>query len=105
MSWAYTGLEDVWRTVGARGETVNDGTSVGGGRGTEMEGVVDRECHWNSGWVQKARAGMEGEGGGGSRGHRVVGGRDDGLEPKGVGMAWGEEYSDWLREEASGRLW
>ena len=45
-SWAYTGLEDGWRTVGARGETVNDGTSVGGGRGTEMEGVVDRECHW-----------------------------------------------------------
>ena len=31
---------------GARGETVNDGISVGGGRGTEMEGVVDRECHW-----------------------------------------------------------
>ena len=28
------------------GETVNDGTSVGSGRGTEMEGVVDRECHW-----------------------------------------------------------
>ena len=25
---------------------MNDGTSVGGGRGTEMEGVVDRECHW-----------------------------------------------------------
>ena len=49
-SWAYTGLEDGWRTEGARGETVNDGTSVGGGpkslRGTEMEGVVDRECHW-----------------------------------------------------------
>ena len=30
----------------ALGETVNDGTSVGGGRGTEMEGVGDRECHW-----------------------------------------------------------
>ena len=28
------------------GETVNDGTSVGGGWGTEMERVVDRECHW-----------------------------------------------------------
>ena len=27
-------------------ETMNDATSVGGGRGTEMEGVVDRECHW-----------------------------------------------------------
>ena len=31
---------------GTGGETVNDGTSVGGGQGTEMEGVVDRECHW-----------------------------------------------------------
>ena len=28
------------------GGTVNDGTSVGGGRGTEIEGAVDRECHW-----------------------------------------------------------
>ena len=47
------------------------------------------------------------KGGGGSQGHRVVGVRNDGLEPKGVGgggRAWGEEYSDWLREEASGRL-
>ena len=39
------------------GETVNDGTSVGSGRGTEMEGVVDRECHWKSpegpGWREK----------------------------------------------------
>ena len=48
--------------------------------------------------------------GGGSRGHRVVAGRDTGLEPKGGGggggggRAWGEEYSDWPREEASGRL-
>ena len=25
---------------------MNDGTSVGGGRGTKMEGVADRECHW-----------------------------------------------------------
>ena len=44
------------------GETVNDGTSVGGGWGTEMERVVDRECHWK---------GPEGpgpdEGGGGGR--------------------------------------
>ena len=58
------------------GETVNDGTSVGVGRGTEMEGVGDRECHWK---------GPEGPGRdeGGRRGHRVVGGRDDGLEPKG----------------------
>ena len=30
---------------GARWETANDGTSVGGGRGIETEGVVDRECH------------------------------------------------------------
>ena len=46
-SWAYAGLEDGWRTEGARGETVNDKTNVGRGRGTEMEGVVYRECHWN----------------------------------------------------------
>ena len=49
------------------GETVNDGTSVGGGRETEMEGKVNRECHWK---------GSEGpgrdEGGGGRRGDRVV---------------------------------
>ena len=32
--------------------TVNDRTSVGGGQGTETEGVVDR--------VLKARAGMKG---------------------------------------------
>ena len=60
------------------GETVIDGTSVGGGRGTEMEGVVDRKCKWK-GLESPARDG------GGSRGHRVVGGRDDGLEPKGGG--------------------
>ena len=46
--------------------TVNDRTSVGGGQGTETEGVVDR--------VLEARAGKGGKGGGGSRGHRVVGG-------------------------------
>ena len=45
-SWAYTGLEDGWWMEGARGETVNDRTSGGGGRGTKMEGVVYRECHW-----------------------------------------------------------
>ena len=28
------------------GEAVNDGTSVGSGRATQMEGVVDRERHW-----------------------------------------------------------
>ena len=44
-----------------------------------------------TGRVQKAQAGMNGErGGGGSQGHRVVGGRDDGLEPKeGVGPGGG----------------
>ena len=84
------------------GETVNDGTWVGGARGTETEGVVDRECHWKG--PEGSGRDEEGEGGGGSRAHRVVGGRDDGLEPKGVGRACGEEYSDWLREEASGRL-
>ena len=82
------------------GETVNDGTSVGGGRETEMEVWLTGSV---TGRVQKARAEMKGEGRGGSRGHMVVGGRDDGLEPK-RGGACGEEYSDWLREEASGRL-
>ena len=84
------------------GETVNDGTSVGSGRGTEMEGGVDKESHWKGpeglGWHERRK------GGGGSLGHRVVGGRDDGLEPKEGSRAWGEEYSDWLREEAGGRL-
>ena len=37
---------------GGGGGTVNDRTSVGGGQGTETEGVVDR--------VLKARAGMKG---------------------------------------------
>ena len=31
---------------GARGETVNVGTNVGGGRGTEMGGVGERGCQW-----------------------------------------------------------
>ena len=44
--WAFTGLEDGWRMEGARWETVNDGSSAGGGRGTKTEGVVDRKCHW-----------------------------------------------------------
>ena len=77
----FTRLEDGWRMEGARGETVNDGTSVGGGRGTEMEGVVDRECHWKG--FRRPGLGWRGGGGGGSRGHGVVGERDDGLEPKG----------------------
>ena len=74
-SWAYTGLEDGRGT----GETVNDGTSIGGGRGTEVEGVVDRECHWK----RREGPGQDEGGGGGSGGHMVVGVRDDGLEPKG----------------------
>ena len=52
---------------------MNDRTSVGGGQGTKTEGVVER--------VLKARAGMKG--GGGSRGHSVVGGRGTGLVPEG----------------------
>ena len=63
------------------GETVNDGTSVGGGRGTEMDVWLTGSV---TGRVQKARAEMKGgKGGGGNQGHRVVGVRDDGLEPKG----------------------
>ena len=57
---------------------MNDRTSVGGGRGNEMEVWLTGSV---TGRVQKARAGMKG--GGGRRGHRVVGGRDDGLEPRG----------------------
>ena len=37
---------------------MNDGTSVGGGWGTEMEGVVDRGSVTER--VQKARAGIKG---------------------------------------------
>ena len=51
--------------------------------------AVDGEPKWKvwlsgsvTGRVQKARAGMKGEGGGGSLVHRVIGGRDDGLERK-----------------------
>ena len=77
---------------GARWETVNDGTIIGGGRGTETEGVVDRECHLNGpegpGWKN------EGERGGGDSGHRLLmggtgGTGDDGLKPKG-GVGLGE---------------
>ena len=62
---------------GAPWETVNDGTSVGGGRGTETESVVDRECHLKD----PGGPGQDevGNGEGGSREHGVVGGRDDGL--------------------------
>ena len=71
-SWAYTGLEDWWRTEGARGETVNDGTSVGGGRGTEMESVGDRECHWKG--PEGPGRDEWGKGGGGGGGEEGVGG-------------------------------
>ena len=63
---------------------MNDGTSVGVGRETEMEGVGVRECHWKG----PEGPGLD-EGGVGSRGHRVVGGRGDGLEPKGGGGGGG----------------
>ena len=49
------------------GETVNDGTSVGGGRGTEMEVWLTGSV---TGRSQKARAEMKGGGGG----DRVEGG-------------------------------
>ena len=87
---------------------MNDGTGVGGGRGTGMKGVGDRVCHWKG--PEGLGRDKGGKGGGHSRGHRVVGGRDDGLEPKcvcvcgGGGGGLGEEYSDWLREEASGNV-
>ena len=71
------------------GETVNDGTSVGDGRGTEMEGALDRECHWKG--PESLGRDEVGKGEGGSRGNRVVGGRDDGLEPKGGRVGLGGE--------------
>ena len=58
--------------------------SVGGGRGAEMEVWLTGSV---TGSVQKARAEMKG--GGGRRGHRVVGGRDAGLVPKGGGGGGG----------------
>ena len=55
---------------------------------------MDGEPKWKvwltgsvTGTVQKSRAGMKG--GRGEEGHRVVGGRDDGLEPKGGGGGGG----------------
>ena len=59
---------------------MNDGTSVGSGRGTEMEGVGERECHWKG--PEGPGRDEGGKGGGGSWRHRVVGGRDDGLQLK-----------------------
>ena len=63
-------------------ETVNGRTSVGGGRGTEMEVWLTGSV---AGRVQKARAGMKGGRGGGSRRHRVVGGGGGGGGGGGVG--------------------
>ena len=45
-----------------------------------MEGVVDRECHWKGPEGPGRDEGRKG--GGWSRGLKVVGGRDDGLEQK-----------------------
>ena len=59
----------VWRMDDGQkgtGETVNDGTSVGGGRGTEMEVWLTGSV---TGRSQKARAEMKGE-----RGRREEGG-------------------------------
>ena len=79
---------------------MNDGTSVGGGRGSEMEGVVDRECYWKG---PKGPGRDEGgKGGGGSRGHRVVGWRDDGLEPKCGGGVWGRSIATGLGRKPMG---
>ena len=41
-------MTDGRSTGGGGGESVYDGTSVGGGWGIKMEGVGDRDCHWNS---------------------------------------------------------
>ena len=84
---------------------MKDGTSVGGWCEVGTEVVVDAGDHGK---------GPEGLGlterGKGEVGVEGIGGRDDELEPKGGGGGGGgqvgpggEEYSDWLREEASGR--
>ena len=44
-SWAYTGLEDGWQMEGAWGETVNDGTSVGGGRSLRIKDRPEAQGH------------------------------------------------------------
>ena len=62
---------------------MNDRTSVGSGQGTETEGAADREYHLKG--PEGPGRDEVGKGGEGSRGHRVVGERDDGLEPKGGG--------------------
>ena len=72
---------------GAQRGTVNDGTSVGGGYEAGTEVVVNRRDHGKG--LEGLGLTEGGKGGGGSRGHRVVGGRDDGLELKGgVGRGW-----------------
>ena len=45
---------------------MNDGTSVGGGRRSEMEGVVDRECHSKDPEGPCRDEGGKGEEGGGA---------------------------------------
>ena len=52
---------------------------------------------------RKAWAGMRGEVGRRESREKGSRGRDDGLKPK-VGVGLGEAYSDWLRDEVSGRL-
>ena len=71
--------------------------------GNRNGSVVDRECHWKGSEGPGRDEG--GEGGGGSRGHRVVGGRDDGLEPKGGGgggRAWGRSIATGLGRKPVG---
>ena len=75
-------------------------------QGVNTGGVVDRECRLKG--RESPGRDERGKGGGESWGNRVVG---EGWrirmkrEGGGGGRACGEEYSDWLRDEASGRLW
>ena len=68
---------------GAQRGTVKDGTSVGEGYEAGTKVVVDGGDHGKG--PEGLGLNEGGKGGGGSRGHRVVGGRDDRLEPKGGG--------------------
>ena len=81
MILSYAGRKDGRRIEGAQWGTVNDGTSVGGGYEARTEVVVDGRDHGKGPEGLGLTEG--GKGGGGSRGHRVVGGKDDGLELKG----------------------
>ena len=47
---------------------MNDGTNVGAGKGTEMKGVVDQECHWKGPEGPGQDEGGSGEEGGGGIG-------------------------------------